>query len=100
MLPSALVQTEHMIAKLEEVPGVRRFVSDVLSNQGTVVDGAFSLCSQGVPDHKSYVVLFKYYGGGEVDYFEMASNFQIGVEETEAESTTAGKETQLVSLEL
>ena len=27
MLLSAHVQTEHMIAKLEEVPGVRRFVS-------------------------------------------------------------------------
>ncbi|CAI8044558.1 Pyridoxal-dependent decarboxylase domain-containing protein 1 [Geodia barretti] len=46
--------TEHMIARLEEVPGVRRF---------------------GVPNHKSYVVLFKYYGGGEVDYFEVARNF-------------------------
>ena len=32
---------------------------------------------QGVPDHKSYVVLFKYYGGGEVDFFEVASNFGV-----------------------
>lgn len=59
--------TEHMIAKLEEVPGVRRF---------------------GVPVHKSYVVLFKYYGGGEVDYFEVASSLQV--QGSVAEPTSAG----------
>ena len=46
-------------------------------------------CCQGVPDHKSYVVLFKYYGGGEVDYFEVASSF--GVQDSVAEPTSAGE---------
>ena len=45
--------------------------------------------TQGVPNHKSYVVLFKYYGGGEVDYFEVASNF--GVQESVAEPTSTGE---------
>ena len=45
--------------------------------------------SQGVPNHKSYVVLFKYYGGGEVDYFEVAKNF--GVQDSVAEPTSTGK---------
>ena len=44
---------------------------------------------QGVPNHKSYVVLFKYYGGGVVDYFKVASNF--GVQDTVAEPSTAGE---------
>ena len=52
--------------------------------------GAFPPCSQGVPDHKSYVVLFKYYGGGEVDYFEVASNF--GVQDTATKATSTGED--------
>lgn len=43
---------------------------------------------QGVPVHKSYVVLFKYYGGGEVDYFEVASSLQV--QGSVAEPTSAG----------
>ena len=45
--------------------------------------------SQGVPNHKSYVVLFKYYGGGEVDYFEVARNF--GAQDSVAEPTSTGE---------
>ena len=45
--------------------------------------------SQGVPSHKSYVVLFKYYGGGEVDYFEVARNF--GVEDSVAKPSSTGE---------
>lgn len=43
---------------------------------------------QGVPVHKSYVLLFKYYGGGEVDYFEVASSLQV--QGSVAEPTSAG----------
>ena len=32
ILSPSLFQTEHMIAKLEEVPGVRRFVSQSIFN--------------------------------------------------------------------
>lgn len=39
--------TQHMIARLDEVPGIKRF---------------------NVPTHESFTVLFKYFGGGEVEF--------------------------------
>lgn len=98
ILSPSLFQTEHMIAKLEEVPGVRRFVSWSMFTCLLCVRTAsvrwphlhvyFPSHCQGVPVHKSYVVLFKYYGGGEVDYFEVASSLQV--QGSVAEPTSAG----------
>ena len=80
-----------MIDKLDEIPGMKRFVSSIFFS-GRIVMPYLCGCratlyaqytlhviyitacihlhihSQDVPNHQSFTVLFKYFGGGEVEF--------------------------------